>query len=212
MLSELLAKSSNRFDCANNYLSPRISEIISLLKQIESIAGTDYQIVFENRKKLGKGSFLLKEGRKSTRFWFIEEGIARQYFIKNEKEITNDFFFPCEFVDAYGTSSLGLPAEVNIQLLTDAWVRIIDYNELSNLEKKFPALWQVERLIAASNIYWLEKRLYSIQHLSASERYSILLKQQPYLIKEIPLSYIASFLNVSLATLSRIRAKLKYII
>ncbi len=211
MLSELLAKSQYRPDCVNNYMQPSLNQITSILKYLEENAYSDYLTVFGKRQQFAKGAFLLHEGQIASNFWFIEEGIARQYFHKNEKEICNDFFFPCEFVDAYGTSVLELPSKVNIQLITDAWVRVIDYEALWQMESKYPVLHKAEQLIVACNVLWLEERLYAIQHLSATQRYRLLIERQPQLIRLIPLSYIASYLGISLETLSRIRAKLKYV-
>jgi CRP-like cAMP-binding protein len=210
MLSELLKKSFDRPDCTNNYLMPRLEEIATILKQVEKLKDKDYQSVFNNRKRLTKNTYLLQEGHIATNFWFLEEGIARQYSVRNGHEVSNDFFFPCEFVDSYGTSSLGLPSKVNIRLITDAWVRIIDYEALRNLEIRYPVLWRAEQLIVACNIIWLEERVNAIQNLSALELYTVLLKRQPQLVKKIPLSYIASYLGISLETLSRIRAKIKF--
>jgi len=210
MLSKLLAKSQYRMDCANNYMQPSLNEITLIFRYLEKIAYSDYQMVFGNRQQFVKGTHLLREGQIATNFWFIEEGIARQYFYKNGKDVCNDFFFPCEFVDAYGTSVLELPSRVNIQLVSDAWVRIINYEALRNLESKYPVLQKAEQLIIACNVLWLEERLYSIQHLSAADRYKMLMDKQPHLIKDIPLSYIASYLGISLETLSRIRAKLRF--
>jgi CRP-like cAMP-binding protein len=209
MLLELLEKSLNRSDCANNYLMPRLMQIISVLREVEKSAKKDYRNVFNNCKKLPKNTFLLQEGQIASNFWFMEEGIARQYFIRNGNQVCNDIFFPCEFIDSYGTSSLGLPSKVNIQLITDSIVRIINYEALRKLETKYPILWQAEQLTAACNIIWLEERLYELQNLTATERYRALLHKQPQLIKKIPLSYIASYLGMKLETLSRIRAKIK---
>lgn len=209
MLSEILAYSRQRTECANNYLMPSVDKVAELLEEFEKTAPTDYFQLFEKREKKKKGEFLLQEGELATQFWFMEEGIARQYFYKDGQEVTNDLFFPCEFVDAYATSVLELPSQVNIQLVTDAVVRGIDYNALGEMEMRYPILAVAERLVIACNIHWLEERLHDVQHCSATERYSALLQKQPHMINKVPLSYIASYLNISLETLSRVRANLK---
>ncbi len=209
MLSELLLNSFFRQDCINNRLLLCINNIIPLFKKVEEEAGEEYLEVFGNRKNLTTGTFLVREGEMLTNFWFLEEGIAREFFYIDGEEKCHDFFFPLQFIDSYGTSILRQPSKVNIQLLTDAQVLIINFEALMKLKNKYPALWQVEQLIVANNVFFLEERLYAIQYLSATERYRILLKQQPYYIEKIPLTHIASYLGISLETLSRIRAKLK---
>jgi hypothetical protein len=46
----------------------------------------------------------------------------------------------------------------------------------------------------------------SIQFETAEQRYKKLLENNPELIKRVPLSYIASYLGITLETLSRIRS------
>jgi hypothetical protein len=55
---------------------------------------------------------------------------------------------------------------------------------------------------------WLEHRLFQFHTMDATERYALLLKDQPHFVQQIPLTYLASYLGVSLETLSRIRAKI----
>lgn len=209
MLSQILAYSRQRAECANNYLMPSVDKVAQLLEEFEKTAPKEYFQLFEKTERKKKGDFLLQEGELATQFWFMEEGIARQYFYKDGEEVTNDLFFPCEFVDAYATSALELPSKVNIQLVTDAVVRGIDYETLLGMEMQYPILGLAERLVIACNVHWLEERLHDMQHCTAAERYNRLLEKQPHLIKKIPLSYIASYLNVSIETLSRVRAGLK---
>jgi CRP-like cAMP-binding protein len=209
MLSEILAYSRQRTECANNYLMPSVDKVAELLKEFEKTAPKEYFQLFEKREKKKKGEFLLQEGELATQFWFMEEGIARQYFHKDGQEVTNDLFFPCEFVDAYATSMLGLPSRVNIRLVTDAVVRGIDYVTLAEMEIRYPILGMAERLVIACDVLWLEERLHDVQHHTATERYNKLIEKQPQLIKKVSLSYIASYLNISLETLSRVRATLK---
>jgi hypothetical protein len=54
---------------------------------------------------------------------------------------------------------------------------------------------------------WLEDRLFQFHTMDATKRYQILLENHPHIIQNIPLTFIASYLGISLETLSRIRAK-----
>ena len=55
---------------------------------------------------------------------------------------------------------------------------------------------------------WLEQRLFDFHTLDAAARYQKLLQKQPHIIKNIPLTIVASYLGISLETLSRIRARI----
>jgi CRP-like cAMP-binding protein len=206
MISKMLERSKLRPECSNNYLAPQLDNLIRLFKEFEGDG--EGPSLFE-RIALKKGEYLLKEGMVTSNTWFLEEGAARLFFNKDGVELTGDFFFPYEFVDSYGCSALQIPSKVNIQLIRDSIVYLIDWANVRDLQHKYLILSEIEKVIAACNVLWLEERVFSLQSLSAEERYKQLLDRQPHFVQHIPLTYIASFLGISLETLSRIRAKQK---
>lgn len=209
MLSESLLKSFSRHDCLNNRLLLCLENIIALFKKIEDEADEEYNAVFGKYVTFEAGTFLVRQNDILDNFWFLEDGIAREFYYIEGIEKNHDFFFPLQFIDTYGTSILKMPSRVNIQLLTESTLRVINFKALAALKAHFPDLWKIEQLIVANNVFLLEERLYSVQYLSATDRYQKLLKEQPYYVQKIPLNYIASYLDVSTETLSRIRAKIK---
>jgi len=65
-----------------------------------------------------------------------------------------------------------------------------------------------ERLISkivTETMLGLCERLYTIQFNKAEERYKHLLSIYPFITNRIPLTHIASYLGITLETLSRIR-------
>jgi hypothetical protein len=62
------------------------------------------------------------------------------------------------------------------------------------------------RKMMTASLILSQYRMDSIQFETAQQRYEGLVKNSPEIIKRVPLSYIASFLGVTLETLSRIRA------
>ena len=51
----------------------------------------------------------------------------------------------------------------------------------------------------------MAQRLRNFQTMNATERYLQLIEKDPRIIKYIPLTYIASYLGITLGSLSRIR-------
>ncbi len=51
----------------------------------------------------------------------------------------------------------------------------------------------------------LERRIFMLQKETAENKYLDLIKNQPLLVKEIPLNYLASYLGITQRHLSRIR-------
>jgi len=57
-------------------------------------------------------------------------------------------------------------------------------------------------------VLWLEEKVFELHTQNATQRYETLLKKSPHIIQQVKLSQIASYLNISIETLSRIRAKI----
>lgn len=62
-------------------------------------------------------------------------------------------------------------------------------------------------MLAEYYAMWVEKRLFQFHTMTATERYLDILQRSPHSIQTVPLTIIASYLGISLETLSRIRAK-----
>jgi hypothetical protein len=75
------------------------------------------------------------------------------------------------------------------------------------LYKQIPVWHQICKDFGDIKISEMLDRAESFQTLSASERYQKFCKEYPQLLQRINLSYIASFIGVDNATLSRIRKK-----
>jgi CRP-like cAMP-binding protein len=99
------------------------------------------------------------------------------------------------------------PSEESIQLLEDSEMYAIEYTSLQTLIQKHHAfsLWYI-KLVELYYIAQIEDRLTDLQFLDAKQRYQKLLSLYPNITNRISLGNIASFLNITKETLSRIRA------
>jgi len=208
MLAKMIESCRLRKEYGCNSLRPSVDSVLDKLRDFESKAGRDYFDVFK-RIELKKDNYLLREGELSTCLWFLEEGSARLFIQKKEKEITCDFFFSSEFIDLYDSSALKTPSYVNIQLLTDSVLYTINWARLEMIKKRYPVLAEIEKIIVVCYIKNYKKRIIEFQSLTSTERYLQLIKMYPYIIRQVSLTHIASYLGIKLETLSRIRSKMK---
>src|SRR5690606_41226012 len=74
----------------------------------------------------------------------------------------------------------------------------------TNIEKDNSGMKLIEKELDKS-----EERLISLQCKSATERYTDLIKNHPYLVQRVALGHIASYLGITQVSLSRIRAAIK---
>lgn len=155
------------------------------------------------------GKIVLLEGEKSANLYFIIKGIVRGYYIDEQgNDITKCFsseneFFSSEGLRTGSASSFTIETLENcrcIQLPYRLIQRVIEEDEnLKNLFVKF-YLREVERL---------EGRSRNLTLMSAEERYIDFCKKYPHLHNRVELKYIASFIGIRAASLSRIRKEMK---
>ena len=207
MLSEILVHNKSLLESTESYMTLQLDKIICLVHKLEKNAGDDYVDAF-TCKELSKGEYLLREGTVCRHIWFLEKGMARVFDRKDGAEVTRYFFFPGEFIDAYCSSAQQVPSEVNIEIIQDSVVYTISRHKSRKLEAVYPVISEIEKLVEKCHTIWLEKRIYNILHSNAMEHYRYMLKHQAPIIRYVPVTYIASYLGVSLETVSRIRAKI----
>jgi CRP-like cAMP-binding protein len=159
-------------------------------------------------KRFKKGEYLLKAGETCRFIFFIDAGIARKYYVLHDKEIVTEFYFADDIAISFTSYTLQQPADEYIQVLEDSEVTIIEYTLFQQFKKLHPALVVLDLMLTEYHAMWLEERLSQLRSLNATERYRKLLYEHPQIIQKIQLTYIASYLGVSLETVSRIRARI----
>ncbi|MBL7727917.1 MAG: Crp/Fnr family transcriptional regulator [Dinghuibacter sp.] len=158
---------------------------------------------------LPKEHQLLRQQQVADYIYFIQKGIARIYYYKNEKEITEWIAREGEFFLSITSFFERIPSTLIIETLEPATVFGIHHNELSRLAAQYHDVETLFRKMVSLSLILSQRRMDSIQFETAQQRYDKLLEHSPDIIRRVPLSYIASFLGVTLETLSRIRSARK---
>jgi CRP-like cAMP-binding protein len=146
-------------------------------------------------------------GHTCRTIYFINKGIARIYYYKDETDITESFAIESQLVVRYESLFTGRPSRKAIQVLEDTELVAIDAGQLFQLYETHHATEKLFRKIFESAHVDTINRLESIQFHSAAERYHDLLREAPGIVRRVPLKYIASYLGITQVSLSRIRAQ-----
>lgn len=208
MLPELLQKCLANKNTSNNYLTAHICQLIDLFAQLEEVAKQEFTSLFKPFSYL-KGDFLLREGEISSRLWILETGITRCYTCYKGDEITGAFYFPGEFIDSYSSSTFKEKTTTNIQLLTNANGLYMVWDDMEKLKDTYQLVGEIEKKIVACYVSNIEMREQRLRSLSAPQHYQFLLDNYPNYIQLLPVTFIASYLGISLGSLSRIRANVQ---
>ena len=94
-----------------------------------------------------------------------------------------------------------------IQTIEPSLVYGIHHDDLMRLADEFHDIERLLRRLVTLSLILSQERMDSIQFESAQQRYEKLLKMTPQIVQRVPLTYIASFLGITLETLSRIRSQ-----
>lgn len=168
---------------------------------------TELEGVFVD-KKFSKGSHLLRPGQICTAHLLVKEGIARKFYIHNHKEITTEIYFHDDVAVSLDSYIMQKPGDVYIEALTALEVTIIDYRRFNEVKNNHPEVMMLDKMFIEYYAVWFEQRLREFQTTDASQRYLKLVEKEPQVVQFLPVTIIASYLNVSLETLSRIRSKI----
>jgi CRP-like cAMP-binding protein len=153
-----------------------------------------------------KDHYLVREHTVSDYIYFIQKGIARIYYYKNDKEITEWIAMDEQFFLSITSFFERVSSYLIIQTIEPSEVYGIHHNDFMTLANKHHDVERLLRKMVTGSLILSQVRMDSIQFETAHQRYERLLKTSPNIIQRVPLSYIASFLGVTLETLSRIRS------
>lgn len=153
-----------------------------------------------------KDYFLLKENTVSDYIYFIEKGIGRIYYYKNGKEITEWLALDEQFFLSITSFFQRTPSHLIIQTIEPSVVYGIHHDDFMRLADKYHDVERLLRKMVTASLILSQVRMDSIQFESAQQRYEKLLERTPQIVQRVPLTYIASFLGITLETLSRIRS------
>lgn len=182
-----------------------------LLQKLNQIAplSPNLEEVFKNylkKEERRKKEFLLKEGSISVKIYFLEKGTCRAFYFSENKEITNWFMSNGDIVISVFSFFTQSPSLESIELLEDATVYSITYQQLQDIYREFPEFNLHGRIITEQYYMMSEHRNFALKKQTAKQRYDILLQQYPMILQKASLGHIASYLGINQETLSRVRA------
>ena len=155
-----------------------------------------------------KNYFLLKSGKPCKHLWFMTKGAARHFYTNEQgKEMNTWFSLDTQIIVDTTSFVKQEPAHESIQLIEDSEVYSIEYAALQVLLQKHHsfALWFI-KLVELHYVAQIEDRIADLQFLDAKKRYQKLINLNSGITNRVSLGNIASYLNITQETLSRIRA------
>lgn len=185
-----------------------VNPVVNILNSLNSLS-QETQILCEEIiefRQLPKSTCLLSIGKVPSEMFFIHKGIARAYYFRNETDVTDYFAYDNQFIGATASLFKGVPSDKGIELLEDSEVYSFNYLSFDMLCSKCHDLERASGKLSTFAIMEEQERIESIRFLSAKERYWELERKYPGITNRVALKHIASYLNTTNVSLSRIRA------
>ena len=154
-----------------------------------------------------KRHLLVEKGKRTGAAYFIERGITRSYWLVDGEEITTSFAAEGSIVFSMDEFYYDKPSEEYVETLEEVEAYRINISDLKNLMETNLELCNWGRIIHQNEYRRLHRSHKERLSLPAKERYEEFQKQFPEICKKVNLKYIASYLGITLSTLSRLRSK-----
>ncbi len=184
-------------------------ELIEHFRQISSLSPNAINALGSiiQTQQVRKNQDLQLIGQTCKTLYFLKSGLARIYYFQDGNDITEGFYGPFCLIARAESLFAGLPSKKAIQVLDDAEVWSISTHDLFAL---YDSNRDIERLfMRLFELAYVQtiQRIENLQFHAAEERYQLLVKDQPDVLRLAPLKFIASYLGITQVSLSRIRAR-----
>ena len=177
------------------YLHPLSPEIEAYLKEHVTTCST-------RKRKL-----ILKEGAVCNYIYFLVKGAVRGFIREGQKDITTWIVIENDLVTSIFSLDNPAPSIENIQALENCELLALSFESLNELYDRFPEFNLVARKLLQRYYADAERRAFIARLTKAENKYRHFLFLHQPLANRIPLKYIASYLGMTLETLSRVRKK-----
>jgi CRP-like cAMP-binding protein len=155
---------------------------------------------------ISKNDFFLKEGKVNDRYFFLQSGFMRAFTNDIDgNEVTTNFYQKDSVVFEVSSFYLKTKSTENIQAVTDCTGYAISYEQLNLLLHTIPEFRAYGVVMLAKEYVLFKKRALELINLSGEARYEKLITTNKEVFQFAQLKQIASYLNVTDSSLSRIR-------
>ena len=155
--------------------------------------------------KFQKGEMILSEGETCTNIYWIAKGLVRQFYFKNGKELTEHMATENNIVMCIESLFKEEPTRLQIIALENTIIYALPKDALEQASIRSVNIQMLYRKILEESLILSQIHADMLRFETAQDRYVKLVKRQPQLVLRAPLVYIASYLQMTPETLSRVR-------
>ena len=156
--------------------------------------------------KFAKGQMILSEGEVCKHVYYIERGLIRQFYFKNGKQITEHLGEDRSIFMCIESLFREEPTKLQVEALEPTWIYALPKHKLEQVALHNVNIQILYRKILEESLITSQVHADLVRFETAQARYKRMCKLSPQVILRAPLVYIASYLQMTPETLSRVRS------
>ena len=156
--------------------------------------------------KYSKGEMILSEGEVCENIYYVERGLIRQFYFKNGKQITEHLGEDHTIFMCIESLFREEPTKLQVEALEPTIVYALPKQRLEQVALHNVNIQILYRKILEESLIISQVHADLVRFETAQDRYKKMCKLSPQVILRAPLVYIASYLQMTPETLSRVRA------
>ena len=156
--------------------------------------------------KYTKGEMVLSEGEVCRNIYYIEKGMLRQFYFKNDKQLTEHIAVEGNIVMCIESLFREEPTHLQIEALETTIVYLLPKQRLEEVALHNVNIQILYRKILEESLILSQVHADLVRFESAQDHYLKMCKLAPQVVFRAPLVYIASYLQMTPETLSRVRS------
>lgn len=158
--------------------------------------------------KFAKGELILREGEVCRNIYYIEKGLVRQFYFKKGKDVTEHMAPEGEIVMCIESLFKEEPTHLQVEALEPVLAYALPKVKLEEVALHNVNIQILYRKILEESLIDSQIHADLVRFETAQDRYQRLCKLSPQLTLRAPLVYVASYLQMTPETLSRVRSNI----
>lgn len=156
--------------------------------------------------KFAKGQKILSEGEVCQSIYYIDRGLIRQFYYKHGKEVTEHIGDDHSIFMCIESLFKEEPTRLQVEAIEQSVIYALPKVELEKVALHNVNIQILYRKILEESLILSQIHADLVRFETAQDRYKKMCKLMPQVVLRAPLVFIASYLQMTPETLSRVRA------
>ncbi|PMC10888.1 Crp/Fnr family transcriptional regulator [Hoylesella timonensis] len=158
--------------------------------------------------KFAKGEKILAEGEICQCIYYLDKGLIRQFYFKNDKEVTEHLSADHTIFMCIESLFKEEPSHLQVEALEASVIYALPKEELEKVALHNVNIQMMYRKILEESLIISQIHADLVRFETAQNRYKRMCKLYPQVVFRAPLTYVANYLQMTPETLSRVRTSM----